>query len=262
MNPFPSNIKYLRARKGLTQAEMAKELALNRTAIGAYEDGRAEPKLQVLRKIATLFDVSIDDMLHLDLSLGALASKPNEDSLRILPVSIDQSTGEELIPLIPEKAAAGYTKGYSDAEYIESLPHFSLPLPELDKNRTYRSFQIEGESMLPIVSGSYIICEYLEDWRRIKSGECYILITHDEGIVFKRVEPNLKERKLLLISDNSEYEAYEIELSQVLEVWQARGVISFNLEQNLNPLLKQAQALNESLGEFLKASSPKPHASS
>ena len=262
MNHFPSNIKYLRKRQSLTQADMAIKLELNRSAIGAYEEERAEPKLQVLRKIASLFDVSIDDLLHIDLSLGTGSYKQKEDGLRILPVSIDRESGKELIPLIPERAAAGYTKGYGDAEYIESLPHFSLPLPELDQNRSYRTFQIEGDSMLPIVSGSYIISEYLQDWRRIKSGECYILVTREDGIVFKRVEPDLNARKLTLISDNPEYTPYDIELSQVLEVWQARGVISFDLQQNFNPILQKAQQLNEELGEFLKATSYKPQASS
>lgn len=257
MNYFPPNIKYLRKAKSLTQAQLADKLQLNRSAIGAYEEGRAEPKLQVLREIALLFDVSIDDLLHADMSLGGFKqNNKSEHQPQILSVSINPENGEELIPLIPEKAAAGYTKGYGDAEYIESLPHFSLPLPELDKNRTYRSFQIEGDSMLPIVSGAYIISEYLQDWRRIKSGECYILVTNDDGIVFKRVEPNFKERKLLLISDNSDYKAYEIELSQVLEVWHARGVISFNMEKNINPVLEQAKQLNESLGAFLKTAKP------
>jgi len=247
----------LRKKKGLTQADMASELELNRSAIGAYEEERAEPKLQVLRRIASLFDVSIDDLLHVDLSLNMINNKElKDDGLRILPVSIDKQSGEELIPLIPERAAAGYTKGYGDAEYIESLPHFALPLPELDKNRTYRTFQIEGDSMLPILSGSYIISEYLQDWRRIKSGDCYILVTREDGIVFKRIEADLKERKLKLISDNPEYDPYDIDLSQVLEIWQARGVISFNMEKNINPVLEQARVLNEQLGTFLRTAKP------
>ncbi len=231
MNRFPENIRQLRTQKSLTQADLADKLGVNRSAIGAYEEGRAEPKLQVLRNIAQVFDVSIDALLYHNLSVGK--KPPHTDiegsDLRILPVVVDQNN-KELIQLVPEKAAAGYTSGYGDSEYIESLPHFSLPIPELNPSHSYRVFQIEGDSMLPITSGSYIIGEYVQDWGRIKNDDCYVMVTREDGIVYKRVLNELQhEKKLKLKSDNPMYEPYEMSADQILEVWKAVGVMNFDL---------------------------------
>jgi transcriptional regulator with XRE-family HTH domain len=253
MNRFPGNVRWLRTQEKLTQSDLAEKLGVNRSAIGAYEEGRAEPKLQVLRNIAQVFDVSIDALLYHDLSMTKEVPKADipGDNLRILPVVIDQE-GKELVQLVPEKAAAGYLSGYGDAEYIESLPHFSLPIPELNPNHSYRVFQIEGDSMLPIPSGSYIIAEYVQDWSRIKNDNCYILLTREEGIVYKRVLNELQhERKLILKSDNPTYDPYEITAENVLEVWKAVGHMGFSLPSvgdvrmfDLQKVLSVSQAIS------------------
>lgn len=48
----------------------------------------------------------------------------------------------------------------------------------------------------------------------------YVVVTKDEGLVFKRVCNRVKEEgKLLLISTNPSFEPYEIAITDVLEVW-------------------------------------------
>jgi hypothetical protein len=96
-------------------------------------------------------------------------------------------------------------------------------MPEF-KGRTYRAFQIEGDSMEPIPSGAYIICEYLQDWHDIKDGTTYVLVTRDEGVVYKRVFPH-SSGELWLKSDNPQYEAYSVHMSRLLEAWKAVGYI-------------------------------------
>jgi hypothetical protein len=52
-------------------------------------------------------------------------------------------------------------------------------------------------------------------------------VSQQEGIVFKRVFNFLKEEgRLLLVSDNKEYEPYSIDARDVLEVWSAKGFFS------------------------------------
>jgi hypothetical protein len=156
----------------------------------------------------------------------------------VLPIAIDKSEDRELVSLVPIKAAAGYMAGYGDVDYIESLPRFMMPFPELPQDRTYRVFQIQGESMLPMPSGSYVLCEYLQDWNRIQSDECYVLLTKDDGVVYKRVINHLQDRKeLILKSDNREFEPYSVEVDKILEVWRAVGYTSFQLpDGNYQPV--------------------------
>ena len=227
MHYLAGNLRQLRKKRSWTQAQLAEKLGLNRSLIGAYEEGRSEPKIATLPLIAHLFRLSIDDLLQP--SPAASRESVYRDSLRILPVAVDQG-GQERITLIPQKAAAGYTQGYADAEYIEKLQTAHLPLPELQQGGTTRIFQIEGDSMLPVKPGSYIIGEYVEDWQDVKSGECYILLTLQDGIVYKRIENRSEEDgQLLLRSDNPEYKSYHLPLEDVIELWKAKGILNFEI---------------------------------
>jgi transcriptional regulator with XRE-family HTH domain len=233
-NVFASNIRFLRKSKGLTQDQFADKIGVNRAMIGSYEEGRAIPKLSVMQDIAHYFSISIDALINSDLSNDQ--QNPEAEpidikgaTLRVVSTIVDRDDNE-LITLVPVKAAAGYLNGYADPDYVETLPRFSLPFPELARERTYRAFQISGESMDPIPSGAYIISQYEQDWQNIKDGKTYILITRDEGIVFKRVYLH-SSGELWLKSDNSNYEAYSIHLSRLLEVWKAVGYICTTLPE-------------------------------
>ena len=114
---------------------------------------------------------------------------------------------DELIEMIPLKASAGYAAGYADPDYIKVLPTFHLPF--LSKDRKYRSFPIKGDSMPPVVEGSYVVAEFIQNWMSIRSGTPCIVITKDDGIVFKVVHNLLKsEQALQLCSTNTFYEPY------------------------------------------------------
>lgn len=240
MEVIGKNIKYLRKSRGLTQDELAKSIGVNRAMIGSYEENRATPKLSVLKDLAYFFKVTIDNLAKLKLweenSGHSSAGYASGNQLRVVSTVVDKED-KELITTVPVQASAGYTTGYSDPEFIQELPHFSLPLIELSKERTYRVFQIKGDSMLPIKSGSYIICEYLANWHEILDGKTYIVISKDEGIVYKRLYSQIADdKKIILRSDNSEYSDYTLSVEEIHEIWRALGVISFDLPEPDNQL--------------------------
>jgi transcriptional regulator with XRE-family HTH domain len=55
MSKIGSNIRKIRTVKGLNQSQFAELFDLNRARIGAYEEGRAEPKIDVVIEIAKYF---------------------------------------------------------------------------------------------------------------------------------------------------------------------------------------------------------------
>lgn len=221
MSIIPKNIKYLRKKFGYTQETFAEALGINRPSVGAYEEGRADPRLNNLSKMAELFSVSVDELINDDLTKDNHVPKKN---LKVLAVTVDESE-EEHIQLVPVKAAAGYTSGYSDTEYLTDLPKFNLPV--LPKSGTYRAFEINGDSMLPIVSGSIIVGKYVEQLADISNGKTYVLVTKSDGLVYKRVFNYLEERgKLFLVSDNKSYDAYELDPEDVMEIWEGKAFIS------------------------------------
>jgi transcriptional regulator with XRE-family HTH domain len=227
MEKIADNLRYLRALKKLTIQQLADNLGIKKDRVASYEQGRAEPPLNLLIRISDYFSISVDALARMDLfllnehSIYEMGKGFNSDiegkNLRILYSTVDKH-GRENIELVPVKSKAGYTAGYNDPEYVISLPTFQLPF--LSKDRKYRSFQLDGDSMLPIPDKSYVVGEYVQNLKSFKDGQAYIIVTLDDGIVFKLVYNQIKKhKKLLLRSLNPAYNPYEIEAGKVLEAW-------------------------------------------
>lgn len=213
-------IRALRKKLNLTQDQFSLQLGIKRSLVGAYEEGRAEPRLELLQKMATLGGVSLDDFMTGKLESSQADLKRGKE---VVVVTIDKSERDN-ISLVPQKAAAGYMNGYADAEYVKELTSFRLPML---RQGNYRAFEISGDSMLPILPGTIVIGEYVEDLRDLKNGKTYVLVTQREGIVYKRVFNYIDENgKLFLVSDNRQYSPYQIEASEVLEAWSAKAYVS------------------------------------
>ena len=74
--------------------------------------------------------------------------------------------------------------------------------------------------MPPISEGSWVTASYLQDWNDIKDGENYIVVTKDDGVVFKRLYNKIKEdQSLTLVSTNSAYAPYPMHINKVIEIW-------------------------------------------
>lgn len=231
MSNISVNLKYLRKKKGLTQQQFADNMEIKRSLIGAYEEDRAEPKYDLLKKIAEYFELTIDEFINEKINDNWKPQPKSQGSnLRVLSISVDKDDNEN-IELVPVKASAGYLNGFSDPQYIHDLPKFQLPIPSL-KQGTYRAFEIKGDSMLPIQSGSIIIGEYLDNWNDIKIGDTYVIISKNEGVVYKRAGNKFKEeRELKLVSDNKVYDPYLVPAEDILEIWKAKAYLSTALPE-------------------------------
>ena len=240
---FASNIKFLRKRRGRTQDEAALALNLKRSTLSGYENGVAQPGIDILVSFSGYFNMSIDTLLKIDIAmlsesqLGELErgydAYVKGSNLRVLATTVDRQNREN-IELVGEKAKAGYATGYADPEYIGELPVFRLPF--LSDNRKYRTFQLRGDSMLPIPDGSWVTGEFLQDWRNITDGKAYVVLTLNDGIVFKIIENNIaKDGKLVLYSLNPLYEPYEVHINDVKEIWNFVNYISSQLPEPVLP---------------------------
>lgn len=229
MGNISDNIKYLRKKQSLTQQQFAEVMEIKRSLVGAYEEERAEPKYELLKKFADFFDLSIDEFINEKID-AQWKPKPKGDAsnVRVLSITVDKDDNEN-IELVQVKASAGYLNGYGDPEFVGQLPKFSLPM---FNQGTYRAFEIKGDSMLPLPSGAIIISEYVENWNDLKPNETAVIVSKSEGVVYKRVGSKLKSDKgLKLISDNPTYDPYFINMEDIMEIWKAKAFISTELPQ-------------------------------
>jgi transcriptional regulator with XRE-family HTH domain len=233
MEIINKNIRYLREQAGWTQKELAGKLDVKLPVIGSYEEFRSIPPIPIATKIADAFNIDLDSLIRVDLGKGK-KKKNNSDRYKrgndVLAITVD-SQNKENVELVNQKASAGYLAGYNDTEFVQELP--KLQLPFLSRNNTHRAFEIMGDSMLPVPSRSIVIGEYVSDLSEIKDGEPYIIITEEEGIVYKRVYNFLKDSNgMLLVSDNPLYKPYFIHFHDVVEVWKKVRIIIDSIESN------------------------------
>lgn len=211
------NLKYLRKLRGWTQEEFANKLDIKRSLLGAYEEERAEPRIDVLEIVCDMFKLTLDDLLRKDLS-------DNKGNYLAKRRAMKMAGGRTDIPFVPMKAAAGYLAGYADPEFVDELNTFTLPMLT---GGNYRAFEIIGDSMLPTPSGSVIVGEKVDSIEEVKNDVPCIVVSRNEGIVYKRVQKNGRQKnKLTLVSDNPIFHPYTINADEVIELWQAQVVIS------------------------------------
>ena len=231
---FSPNIKLLRKRRGRTQDDVSAALELKRSTLSGYENGIAQPDIANLMAFSQYYRISIDTLVKQDLSqlpesqLSQLEKGFDifitGSDLRVLATTVDHDNNEN-VELVSEKAKAGYRTGYADPEFISVLPTFYLPF--LHKERKYRAFQVSGDSMLPIPDGAWVVGEYVQNWRLLRNKHAYIVLTIDDGIVFKVVESLIGDSgKLVLHSLNPMYDPYEVQVKDVREIWKFVHYIS------------------------------------
>jgi transcriptional regulator with XRE-family HTH domain len=259
-----ANLKVLRKHFGNSQEEVASLLKLTRSTYSGYENNVAEPSIATLVDLSNKYEISLDIILKKDLTqfsdneLATFLSQNVDYSgnkIRILTQVVDQNN-DDLIELIPEKARAGYALGYSDPEYLKVLPTFSLPF--LSKDRKYRTFPIYGDSMPPVSEGSYVVAEYIQNWMLIKNQTPCIVVTKEDGIVFKIIYNHLNiDQTFELQSTNPLYKPYKVNAKEIIEIWKFVNYISPDipeikldeeqLSRSINEIKNEIRTLNDKI---------------
>ncbi len=218
MNYISQNIRHLRKLRKLTQEEFSKELNITKSRIGSYEERRSEPSIETLIELSNFFKLPVDVLIKNNLSSATEASFMEIGNQRVLFPIMVEADDDHLIEVIPEKASAGYLLGYNDPEYIEQLQKIKLPFLPTGK---HRAFPIKGDSMLPMKDGAYVVGKFVDDFKNIKNGSSYVVVTANDGMTYKRIYDRVEEKGALLLSpDNTSYQSYHVPISEVLELWE------------------------------------------
>lgn len=260
---WAANLKFLRNRKKLSQDTLSEQLGMSRSKYNAHENGQTlNPPVDDLIRISDYFRISIDNLLRMDLA-GLSEFKIREleqggdtyrsgSQLRVLAISVDKEEQENM-EYVPVKAKAGYRAGFNDPEFIAALPKFSLP--NLPRSGTFRMFPTTGDSMLPIPEGSDVVCKFIQDWQQVKPRTlCIVVLKAEQDFVFKQVTFE-KDGTVLLASLNKLYTAYQVPVSDILEIWQFHSYQTRDVpepETDLHTMAKAIREIQEDLRKMKK----------
>ena len=252
---FASNIKYLRNKKAWSQQALADYFDLTRGQVASYEDHRAEPSQQTLIKYSNFFKLPIDALIRHDLTLSKEDVYIDIGMNRVLFPVVINDDNEDSIEVVPIKASAGYLSGYDDPEYISELPQMKLPFIPTGK---HRAFPIKGDSMEPWVrEGAFVVGKFVESPDYIRDGQTYIVVTHNEGLVYKRIFRNESNKNVLTFkSDNAFYAPYEVRVEEVIELWEYTCKIDTqsydNEDLNLQSIMQMMRSFQVELKDIKK----------
>tara|TARA_R110002051_G_scaffold10175_3_gene38672 strand:+ start:131030 stop:131800 length:771 start_codon:yes stop_codon:yes gene_type:complete len=228
--------KEIREDHNFTQSEFAEQLGI-KNSTADIERGRTKLSGRVVTELLRLFQVNplwiygFSNQKHLNTDKGDISPKV---------VVVDKEDKENML-LVNQKAAAGYPNNIQDLEWYQKLPAFDLPLPQY-RNATYRGFQVEGDSMLPnFRPDDWVLAKGVESLDYASDNKVYVVVMQD-AVVVKKLQKLPNSSRVLLISLNQEYIPYEVDISDIQEIWQVNSKLTFNLDANSdNNLLKELQ---------------------
>ncbi|MDR2917971.1 MAG: helix-turn-helix domain-containing protein [Tannerella sp.] len=125
MTHIGKNIKKIRNVKGLSQQSFADLFSLTRGNISSYEESRAEPKIEVIVKIANFFGIPLSDLIEKDLSVNELLHY--NTNLVIETERLKTSQQLIKIPFVSTSYKDDYIKQYNNNNFIQELPYLVIP---------------------------------------------------------------------------------------------------------------------------------------
>ena len=125
MSFFGKNIKKIRVIKGLSQQVFAELFSLKRATLGAYEEGRSEPKIDTIIKVANYFSISIDDFLTKEITVNQLL-RFNEGITTDINQIVKASFKE--VPFVNSLNSKLFVDHFKAAHGYSSLPTIRVPV--------------------------------------------------------------------------------------------------------------------------------------
>ena len=218
MSFFGINIKKIRKLKSLSQKDFGDLFNLKRATLGAYEEGRSEPKIETIINFANYFSISIDDLLKRELSINELL-KFNTD------LTTDESQLRKSypqIPIITKECISDYIKYYNKSTFIENMPFVVWPLA--DDKKDFRAYQIQDLEMSNNEGGLYpgdIIVLEKVDLNFEFNNQLSLIVFED--IKLRRITKE-SETRLKLKADHPAIEDEFLKTNNINEIWNVVGV--------------------------------------
>jgi transcriptional regulator with XRE-family HTH domain len=125
MSYIGRNLKWYRKRKKISQTELANIFSITRASVGAYEEERSDPKMELIIRFANYFDISLDDFITKDLQFEKKSETPSETKEISSLTFQDLFQEEEDKPekLSPEKTP---TPEISIPETVKNEEHWNI----------------------------------------------------------------------------------------------------------------------------------------
>ncbi|WP_210486061.1 XRE family transcriptional regulator [Rufibacter aurantiacus] len=251
MSCIGKNIKKIRTVKNLSQAAFAQLFDLARPSVGAYEEGRSEPKIDTLVQIARHFGISLDLLITKELTVNDLYGfdifkrdlHPDHLLIKVADATEAPAYHTALVMAVEQTA---YFTHRQEKQFIDGLPSLILPG---EAQILHRAFEHTGSEMQyqqhGLRHGDILYCSAVAvDASQLKPNEVYVVLTQNK-LVARRYRGLTEDGALLLKADNPDYDHLSLPIAEVTELWHVDGVYSTYLKSpsSLEERLTRLEAL-------------------
>lgn len=249
MSNFGKNIRKIRNVRNMSQQAFADIFDLKRATLGAYEEGRSEPKIDTLLKIANHFSITVDDLLTKELTVNQLLKFKGDLTLQTGTTFKEKFTS---VPCLTEKTQGDYADSYGNEEFLTELPQLQLPLDQTKKYIGYTVLNLEmtnhDHGLFP---NDVVIGEFVPkaSHQSLENGSIVLALVADK-LILRRYY--CTPEKLILRADHKIIEDISFPFQEVKELWE----IKYLFFKRMPEPAASSQGLEDKLSfleqEFLK----------
>ena len=231
------NIKEIRQLYNFTQQEMAAALGITREMVNKMEKGKRSMSRATLALLQQFMkERQGEQFSHESVKDVQFIGVPKKNSS--LPYHLhrleQKNEGSQyLVPLVAQKAQAGYVKSYDQVDYLETLEKHSLPPGVNPMGAVWSYFEVDGDSMEPtLYAGDIVLATMVphEDWHDVRNLCPYVILV-GEQLLAKRIYKK-SDKEWILISDNEEdYPQVTVKVDDVKQLWLFRRHIRSRVPQ-------------------------------
>lgn len=251
MSIIGKNIKKIRLVKKLTQADFSTIFNVSRTSVGAYEEGRADPKIETLIQIANYFSISLDDLITTELTINKLSG---------LEKSLDEGS-EDIsaknigsMSFVSKNDQVLYISKRKDKKYINTLEKIKIPIRANLSLRAFEVSNINNNTTNANINDGDIVYGY-NVIKKIPSDEhvLYMMVTHAALSLVQIIQLDDEE---LTVKNLYTGAIESFSTKEVVELWKLIGYISSNIFRSSN--LTRLDSLEEKVNLILNTINKKP----
>ncbi len=258
------NIKILRTRAGLTQEKLGDLIGVKRSSIGAYEENRAVPPYITLQSMATVFGVTLDEILAHRYATDHTTESLFKDEPKVVvtptvtePRKVEESskpvTGTEkkqpfsrssqvhlfesgpMIRYVSYRYFDKYILDDSFHKELDTLP--GLKLPFYNENDEIRAFDVPVGNHL---GEGVVICKKVNKDNSSFGNNAYLLVSMKKGFVLSSITDATPTDLFVTIAGK----ATSLNRSEIKEVWESIGYFSLTLPKPQPDVAKIAEKIN------------------
>lgn len=177
MSFFGKNIKKIRGVKKLSQQAFADIFSLKRATLGAYEEGRSEPKIDTIIKVANYFSISIDHILTKEITVNQLLSFNGGITTDVNQVV--KATFTE-VPFVNQLNCKIFIKDFSTSHSYRSLPKIKIPI---EQKKNLLAFTVQDLFMVSNEEGLFpndIVIGESTKPKDLNKGDVVIILANDD----------------------------------------------------------------------------------